>query len=142
MSDKKLTNEEFLLIARDLELHHAIFSKIWNVGKPRFTDKIPTACVTFDKEGNHLDFQFNPVFWDSLTPYERNFVICHECLHIMLSHGVRLKELNKDFGNIAADVVINEMLLSKPKLLTSISLITTSAAIFPRSLFSSFNLTP
>jgi predicted metal-dependent peptidase len=112
MSDKKLTNEEFLLIARDLELHHAIFSKIWNVGKPRFTDKIPTACVTFDKEGNHLDFQFNPVFWDSLTPYERNFVICHECLHIMLSHGVRLKELNKDFGNIAADVVINEMLLS------------------------------
>lgn len=111
MSDKTLTNEEFLLIARDLELHHAVFSKIWNMGKPRFTDKIPTACVTFDKEGNHLDFQFNPVFWDSLKPYERNFVICHECLHIMLSHGVRLKELNKDLGNIAADVVINEMLV-------------------------------
>jgi len=112
MSEKHLTNEEFLLIARDLELHHAVFSKIWNVGKPRFTDKIPTACVTFDKEGNHLDFQFNPEFWDSLTPYERNFVICHECLHIMLSHGVRLKELNKDLGNIAADVVINEMLVN------------------------------
>lgn len=111
MLDKNLTNEEFLLITRDLELHHAVFSKIWNVGKPRFVDKIPTACVTFDKEGNHLDFLFNPSFWDSLTPYERNFVICHECLHIMLSHGIRLKELNKDIGNVAADVVINEMLV-------------------------------
>lgn len=111
MSEKNLTNEEFLLITRDLELHHAVFSKIWNLGKPRFTDKIPTSAVTFDKKGNHLDFQFNPDFWNKLKPYERNFIICHECLHIMLSHGIRLKELNKDLGNIAADVVINEMLL-------------------------------
>ncbi len=112
MSEKHLTNEEFLLIARDLEIHHAVFAKIWNVGKPRFTDKIPTAAVTFDKEGNHLDFQFNPEFWETLKPYERNFIISHECLHIMLHHGLRLKELNKDIGNVAADVVINEMLLS------------------------------
>jgi len=112
MPEKNLTNEEFLLIARDLEIHHAVFAKIWNIGKPRFTDKIPTAAVSFDKEGNHLDFQFNPEFWEKLKPYERNFVICHECLHVILNHGSRLKELNKDLGNVAADVVINEMLLS------------------------------
>lgn len=115
MSDpiqKNLTNEEFLLIARDLEIHHAVFAKIWNIGKPRFTDKLPTAAVSFDKEGNHLDFQFNPEFWEKLKPYERNFVICHECLHVILNHGTRLKELNKDLGNVAADVVINEMLVS------------------------------
>jgi len=109
---KHLTNEEFLMIARDLEIHHAVFAKIWNVGKPSFTDKIPTACVTFDREGNHLDFQFNPNFWDAATPYERLFIICHECLHIILNHGVRLKTLNEDIGNVAADVVINELLLS------------------------------
>ncbi len=109
---RNLSNEDFLLIARDLELHHAVFSKIWNIGKPCFTDKLPTAAVVFDKEGNHLDFQFNPEFWDKLSPYERNFVICHECLHVILNHGFRLKELNKDFGNIAADVVINEMLVN------------------------------
>jgi predicted metal-dependent peptidase len=112
MSNKNITNEEFLLIARDLEIHHAVFSKLWNIGKPQFTDKIETAAVTFDKKGNHLDFLFNPTFWDKLTPYERNFIICHECLHIMLNHGVRLKDLNKDIGNIAADVVINELLAS------------------------------
>lgn len=111
MSDKQLTNSDFLMISRDLEIHHAVFSKIWNVGKPVFTDKIPTAAVSFDKEGHHLDFKFNPEFWDSLKPYERNFIICHECLHIMLNHGVRLKELNSDIGNISADVVINEMLV-------------------------------
>jgi hypothetical protein len=38
-----------------------------------------------------------------------------------LNHGTRLKELNKDLGNVAADVVINEMLVSgfgfeRPKL--------------------------
>jgi predicted metal-dependent peptidase len=112
MSEKHLTNEEFLLIARDLELYHAVFAKIWGVGKPSFSDKIPTAGVSFDKEGNHLDFQFNPDFWEKCSPYERNFIICHECLHIMLNHGIRLKELNRDIGNIATDVVINEMLVS------------------------------
>lgn len=111
MAEKNLTNEEFFLIARELEIHHAVFSKLWNIGKPVFTDKIQTACVTFDKEGNQVDFQFNPEFWESITPYERNFVICHECLHIMLNHGLRLKELNRDIGNVAADVVINEMLV-------------------------------
>lgn len=111
MSNKNLTNEEFLLIARDLEIYHSVFSKIWNIGKPHFTDKIPTACVTFDKKGNHLDFQFNPEFWEKCKPYERNFIICHECLHVILNHGSRLKELNKDIGNVAADIVINEMLI-------------------------------
>lgn len=112
MSEKILSNEEFLLIARDLEIYHAVFAKIWNIGKPRFSDKIPTACVTFDKQGNHLDFQFNPQFWDKCSPYERNFIICHECLHIMLGHGIRLKNLNRELGNVAADIVINEMLAS------------------------------
>ncbi len=112
MSNKRLSNEEFFLISRDLEIHHSVFSKIWNIGRPDFTDKIPTACVTFDKQGNHLEFLFNPDFWDQTSEYERNFIICHECLHIILNHGVRLKELNKDLGNVAADVVINEMLLS------------------------------
>lgn len=111
-TEKNLTTEEFLLIARDLEIHHTVFSKIWNIGKPHFSDKLPTAAVTFDKEGNHIDFLFNPDFWDELKPYERNFVICHECLHVILNHGSRLKELNKNLGNVAADVVINEMLIS------------------------------
>jgi predicted metal-dependent peptidase len=108
---KNISNDEFLEIARDLEVYHAVFSKIWNIGKPVFVDEIPTAAVSFDKEGNHIDFKFNPTFWDSLTKYERNFIICHECLHIILTHGVRLKDLNPDLGNIAADVAINEMLV-------------------------------
>lgn len=112
MSEKVLTNEDFLLIARDLEIHHAVFAKLWNIGKPSFSNTIPTAAVSFDKKGNHLDFKFNPEFWDSITTYERNFIVCHEALHIMLGHGVRLKELNKDLGNVAADVVINELLVS------------------------------
>jgi predicted metal-dependent peptidase len=112
MSNRILSNEDFLMIARDLEIHHSVFAKLWSVGKPSFSEEIPTAAVTFDRNGNHLDFKFNPKFWDERTPYERNFIICHECMHIILNHGNRLKTLNKDLGNVAADVVINEMLVA------------------------------
>jgi hypothetical protein len=109
MSDY-ISKEDFFLIARDLEIYHAVFSKIWNVGKPRLVTTIPTAAVSFDKNGNFIDFQFNVDFWNKLTSYERLFVICHECLHIILNHGVRLKTLNPEIGNVSADVVINELL--------------------------------
>lgn len=108
----KLSNEEFLFIARELEIYHGIFAKLWNVGKPEFTDKIPTAAVTFNKEGHYVSFLFNPTFWQSISEYERLFVISHECLHVILNHGYRLQTLNKELGNVAADVVINEMLVS------------------------------
>ena len=107
-----ITNEEFIGIARELELYHAIFSKIWQIGKPVFTDKITTAAVSFDKNGNCINFEFNPDFWKTRTPYEKNFIIGHECLHIILNHGTRLFKLNRDWGNTAADVVINELLVS------------------------------
>lgn len=112
MEEKLISSQEFLSIARELELYHAIFSKIWSIGKPRFTEKIPTACVTFSREGNFLDFQFNPIFWDKLSLYEKLFVIGHECLHIILNHGTRMLSLVPEISNVAADVVINEMLVS------------------------------
>jgi len=107
-----VTNEDFILIARDLEQYHGIFSKIWQIGKPHFTEDIPTAAVSFNKDGQYIDFQFNPKFWAKSSHYERLFIICHECLHVILNHGLRLAGLNPELGNIAADVVINEGLVS------------------------------
>lgn len=112
MIEKRITDEQFFLIARELEMYHAVFSKIWNLGKPIFDDKIETARVLFDNEGNCFSFQFNPNFWDKCLEYERYFIICHECLHVLLNHGSRLKFLDKNIGNIAADIVINELLVS------------------------------
>ncbi len=106
-----MTSDEWKKICHLLEDHHCLFYKIWEMGKPMFTNSIPTACVTFDKNGTYLYFLFNPTFWQGLDSYNKLFVICHEALHVILNHGVRFKDSNqRETANIAMDVVVNHTL--------------------------------
>lgn len=103
-------------ISRDLEEHHSVFYHLWQMGTPVFTDSIDTACVSFDEAGQRIGFMWNPEFYKKLDRYNRKFIICHECLHVILNHGRRaigLKGAETDKANIAMDVVINELLVSK-----------------------------
>lgn len=109
---------EYFEYARGLETHHAIFNKIWEMGKPVFDDSITTSAVAFNKEGAFIEFKFNTDFWHSLTFEQRKFVIAHESLHVLLDHGYRSSNLfNKidmqalQAANLAMDVVINESLI-------------------------------
>lgn len=111
-----LTDDEFFEISRNLQDKHAIFYKFWELGAPRFTESISTACVTFDKEGFQTGFYFNPDFWENNDQYSREFFIAHEMLHIILNHGARAKDSSKqmkDMINIAMDVVVNHTLVNK-----------------------------
>ena len=103
---------EFLTFFSEKE---ALFQTLVSMGKIILTDgPYPTAWVTFDKEGQYLNFYFNEVFWNKLTFYERAFIIGHECLHVLLYHGIRINSAEqKDVANIAADLVVNHLLLSK-----------------------------
>lgn len=97
-----------------LEEHHAIFHRLWRIGRPKFSSDIDTAAVQFDKTGRFVAFLFNPDFWSSLDAYNKMFVICHECLHLILNHGVRIKD--SSFSNVTAcnqclDVVVNQLLV-------------------------------
>lgn len=103
--------DEFFEIAQDLECYHGVFSRLWQMGRPVADESIPTAAVRFDRDGNYFGFHFNPTFWKSLDSYNRKFVICHEALHLILYHGRRLQDKEKQIGNIAADIVINESLV-------------------------------
>lgn len=112
MSIRKLTDQEFESIAFKLEAHHSIFYKLWEMGELLFDENIPTACVKFDKAGNYVSFHFNPDFWEEKTPYERLFIICHECLHVWLNHGIRtINTEQPQTVNTALDIVINHMLV-------------------------------
>jgi len=105
--------EEFREVRRNLEQIHAVFYMLWEMGVPIFTRSLPTAAVFFDKEGRCLRFAFNPDFWDDITIYDKCFILCHEMFHILLSHGVRLQGAeNSKVANVAADIVINEMLVN------------------------------
>lgn len=110
-----ITTEEFHAIARDLEEHHAIFTRLWQTGRPVEDKSIQTACVRWDKKGNFLAFCFNPDFYKSLDDYNKRFVICHEMLHLILEHPKRCMDLNLEVANVATDIVINESLIKNFK---------------------------
>ena len=109
----KISSEEWLEISYSLEPHHAVFYKVWQMGKPVFDESIDTAAVQFDQEGKFVLFRFNPNFWSKLNLYNKLFVICHEALHIVLNHGIRTKDagMNAQAVNVALDVVVNHTLI-------------------------------
>src|SRR5581483_1638725 len=108
-----VNQKQWLEISRSLQDHHAIFSEIWQIGRPVFTEDIATAAIQFDESGEFVNFLFNPNYWNGLTSYERLFVISHECLHVILKHGVRTAG-GKDSSriNVALDLVVNHLLVN------------------------------
>lgn len=65
---------------------------------------IKTACT------NGSEIQFNPDYFKTLSPGERNFVIMHEVLHIILRHCVRRGKRSAVLWNVAADIIVNDFL--------------------------------
>lgn len=110
-----LNEEEWMEISFALEQHHAIFYKVWHMGKPIFTKSIDTAAIQFDKTGGFIVFLFNPDFWNSIDFYNKLFVICHESLHVILNHGIRVRDAksNKVACNQSLDIVVNHLLINK-----------------------------
>ncbi len=101
------------LIIKDMCEYHEMFYKLGAIGRPGVSDKIKTACVTFDREGKFLRFLFNTDFLEKLTWDQVKFVCCHEMLHLLFNHGERIKDnrLNRKIANIALDIVVNHSLI-------------------------------
>lgn len=114
---EQLSFEQFNEIAKNLMAHHGVFYKLWDTVKPSFTNskKYPTACVVFDKQNDCVDFFINKKFWHKQSAEQKNFIISHECLHIILEHGKRAfsinARLNPEATNACLDIPINEMLV-------------------------------
>ena len=109
-----VSDEEWREIQNALLDHHSLFYKMGEIGKPFLTDITPTACVTFSKEGNFINFLFNPDIWNKSSLYEKIFVVCHECLHVILNHGKRFKDSEMpEVANMAMDIVVNHSLVDR-----------------------------
>lgn len=111
----RISNEEWFEISSALEPHHAVFYKVWQMGKPIFNDQIDTAAVQFDENGDFIWFHFNPHFWKRLQLKDKLFVICHEAMHIILNHGIRTRDVkgqNRQATNVALDIVVNHTLVN------------------------------
>lgn len=108
-----LSNDEFYALSRSLEKHHSIFYKMWELGKPIFVEDTNSAYIKYNQEGESFSFGLNKSFWDSLPEKNKEFVICHECLHVILNHGIRGLDGIDSIMNVAMDVAINHILINK-----------------------------
>lgn len=73
------------------------------------TDAIDTAGVMV-KDGRG-SLAFNPDFMAGLSFNDRCFILMHEAAHLLLSSMSRGLNKQKEFWNLATDIIINEMLV-------------------------------
>ena len=114
-----LSDEEYLDISSSLENYHTVFYKFLEMSSVFFCDDksfCKTAAVFFPKHKDKKPTLYlNQNFWNGLNSIERLFIICHECLHVILDHGVRNGLLvfgsTPTLVNIAQDICINEMIV-------------------------------
>jgi len=109
-----LSFEEYQRVLNSLVYHHAVFYQFWRLVKPSYSEEIDTACVSFNQDGKCVDFLINKDFWNEIGEEKKKFVICHECMHVINSHGKRINKKfqeHADQANCAMDVVVNESLV-------------------------------
>ncbi len=70
-------------------------------------DSVKTAAT------NGKRIKFNPQFVSELTDEEVKFLVAHECFHPMLEHNFRRGERQHKKWNVAADYVINKLLVDE-----------------------------
>lgn len=104
-------------ISLDLEQYHRIFDVFWTLSTVQFVPanhRFKTAAVNFPK-GVGSQMFINVAFWNGLNDDEQLFVILHECLHVMLDHGIRnarnVPGATPYLINVAQDITINEMIV-------------------------------
>jgi hypothetical protein len=114
---EQVSFSEHRQMAGELIRYHGVFYKFWDLVRPVYSNskKYPTACVVFNSENRCVDFIINKKFWNKLTQPQKDFIICHECLHVISEHGSRacslLSRLNAELTNACLDIPINEALV-------------------------------
>ncbi|EFH79712.1 DUF2201 family putative metallopeptidase [Ktedonobacter racemifer] len=90
-----------------LRLRAPFFATLTLFAQIEITTRIPTAAT----DGKNIFLNAN--FWQTLTPKQRLGLIAHEVLHAALLHVPRCGTREPLMWNIAADIVVNGMVLAQ-----------------------------
>lgn len=85
----------------------AFFTSVCFSMKHIWDETIPTACT------NGIEIRYSPQFFMEQSAEEQVFLLLHETLHVALQHMTRLNGRDPRKWNIAADYVINYMLVAR-----------------------------
>jgi hypothetical protein len=109
---KLVPSEELVKIASSLEDYHKVFYTFWQMSSIMYVDDLPTAAVQFVRGAPPM-LLLNEKFWNKLSFSTKQFVIVHECSHVILDHFKRnaqgVKGATARLVNVAQDICINEM---------------------------------
>ena len=72
------------------------------------SENLPTCGVNIGRDG--MNFYWNRKFVDDLTLQEALFILLHEDFHLLFDHSKRSIIYNKEFANIAQDMIINQII--------------------------------
>jgi hypothetical protein len=108
---EKISYEDRREISNLVVTRHGVFYKFWDLVTPFWNDEIPTACVGINNKNENLSFYINKKFWNELSTIQKQFIICHECYHLINHHGIRANGKFDIAKNQALDVPINEGLV-------------------------------
>ena len=79
-----------------------------------FSDIVPTACVTADKEFLQFNLLINKDFWNRITDDQKTGLVWHEMQHLAEFHLSAMKLYDDpDLANIAMDIRINKYIPQK-----------------------------
>jgi hypothetical protein len=93
--------DRFYGMLDQFDLCGELSKRVFQLGRPHFSDSGSTASLAVSAEGKPL-FRFNRTFFDSLGPCELGFVLLHH---------LRRKDRLLAIWNIACDLVVNYFLL-------------------------------
>ena len=107
LKDMRTDVQDRIIVARvGLLLRHPFFGNMATRLKVQHCDDwCPTAAV----DGRNL--YFNTQFFNAMSNKEIEFVIAHEILHCVFDHLGRRDERNPMLYNIAADYIVNNLLV-------------------------------
>lgn len=99
--------------ATDLLFLEPFYSHFFSSLNRVISDAIPTACIGVDRD--YITMKINPDFFiKTLNRHERVSVLKHELLHLGLGHIFKKVKESRLLFNIAADLVVNQLLTPFP----------------------------
>lgn len=106
---KKLSKKDFGWLSLRLSCINPLFDGMWRTFEPMVFDE-DAESVELEIHNNNFRIAANPTFWKKCDDTKKVFLICHEMCHVMFAHWLINPIHDREWANIAQDIVVNEYL--------------------------------
>lgn len=108
---KNISKKDFNWLSLQLSCINPLFCGMWRTFEPMVFDK-DAESVELEIHNNNFRIVANPTFWKKCSETKKVFVICHEMCHVMFGHWLINPDHDREWANIAQDIVVNEYMSS------------------------------